>query len=46
VIKGFKKTEGISEFEECMTWLVGLPENTKGNWKRVNLLEGGRHSDG
>jgi len=38
--------EGIPEFEESMAWLLGLPEKNKGNWKQVNLEEGGRHSDG
>jgi len=35
------KTEGIPEFEECIAWLVGLPEKTKGNWNQVNLQEDG-----
>jgi len=33
------KTEGISEVEEYIAWLVGLPEKTKGDWMQVNLQE-------
>jgi hypothetical protein len=34
VSKGILHEDGsIPEFEECIAWLVGLPEKTKGNWK-------------
>jgi hypothetical protein len=41
------RTEGIPGFEECLAWLVELPEKANGNWRQVNLWEDGfDHSGG
>jgi len=38
------KTEGILEFEECISWLMGLPYKTKGDWMQGDIQGSGRCS--